>query len=435
MNNRPARGRQELASNAYRMRAAEVRSGRELGLSGGAATALAYPLLALFTGVSGELWPRHASEILLVVALLTFLSALREWVARALQKCEETALRRIYLVGAGVVLLQAAVWAAYASAILFFYARTWTGLMATLVTAGLVAGSTASLTPNYPLMQIYIAVVNYPIAAVLLSHSSRPELTCAATVITYALFMTAIGKRNALRYQRLSAALEDLEAARSHSELLAAELRQLAAVQQSAVEAERLHLAREVHDDLGQLVTAQKICLARLERHVEDRPGAAERVQELNELTDSTLHSVRRIASSLRPPLLDELGLVPAIDRFLTETCQRAGIQFFLKVSGEIPSLNREQSLTAFRVCQEAVTNVLRHARADRLTVELADGSNQIQLRIEDNGVGMESGSEGSALGLRGLRERLHLIGGELELTSRPGDGMLLQATIPLSAR
>ena len=413
------------------MQSPDRRSRRELGLSGGIPTAIAYAALALCTGLAGELWPRHAVGVVGVVLLMLFTSVVREMVGRKLVRCSDEQLATYHTRYSAMVLVQALLWSGFASAIVFVYGKTWTGLVAILVTGGILAGATASLTPNYFLMRVYIALINLPVALAMVSHGTRGEVAVALTLVLYSYFMLRIGARNSSRYHRLVSALGQLAKARSNSEQLAADLRHLAAAQQNAVERERLHLAREVHDDFGQLLTALKISLARLEKHIPQEEGL-NRLSEINSLVDTTMAAARRISSSLRPPLLDELGLAPAIDRFLSESCQRAELDYRMDLASPLPILTPDQSLAAFRVCQEAVTNILRHSKARTVTVELAVCENYLSVRVSDDGVGMPPERSDSSSGLMGLKERLHLLGGELQVTSQVGTGTQISAFFPL---
>lgn len=409
----------------------DLRTGRELGASGGAPTAVAYPVLSLCTGLAGNLWPDQAGPLLLVVGALVVVGIVRELAGSRLRAAPDDRVEWWGQRYSALVLLQATIWSTFTSGVVWIYGVDWTGLMALLTTAGVVAGSTSSLTPSFRLMRVYVIVLILPLAVALAHRPSRPQLTVAATLVTYCYFMIKVGRRNTDRYLSLSQTLVELEDSRRESEELAEELRRLSAAQQQAVERERLHLSREVHDDLGQLLTGLKISLARMEKTLENAAGL-ERLQECNDLVDATLGSVRRISSSLRPPLLDELGLFPAIDRFLNENLGRAQIGYQLKVAPGMQTLTSEQNLAAFRVCQEAVTNVVRHSQASTVTIEFSVVNAFLCLRIQDNGVGVNPQKVGSSLGLLGLRERLHLLGGEARLSSLPGSGTLLDAKFPL---
>ncbi|MBS2037051.1 sensor histidine kinase [bacterium] len=419
----------------------KVESLRELGRSGGVPAALAYPILTFCTGTAGRLWVEHPRILGGTIAALCLCGALREGLGGQLLRMQRERLLGLQRAYVSMVLLQAVVWSTFAALVVHLYPSSWTSLMAIMVTGGLVAGATASLNPYLNLMRAYIGVANLPVILTLLASRSQSEAMVAATLITFCAFMMAVGARNAVRYHRLAQALNDLEEARKESDHhrtswqnLAEDLRSLAAAQGKAVEKERLHLAREIHDDLGQLLTGLKLSLARLSRYL-DSEKAGEVLLESNQLVDTTLSSVRRISSSLRPPLLDELGLQPALDHFISEQCRRAQLDHQLKFATDLPALSPEQNLTAFRVCQEAVTNVIRHARATRVRVEVQALKAEVHISVSDDGVGMRSEQRRGSLGLVGLRERLHLLGGQIRLDSQPGQGTTLKASFPIEVQ
>lgn len=404
--------------------AAEGQAERRLASSGGLPIAVAYPILTLCTGLAGDLWQNHQVLLGSVIAALVTLGGIREWLGGRLRNCPLAQVKLWRFRYAVSVLAQAVVWSAFSAGTVYFYGKTWTGLMACLVTAGITAGSTASLTPSFALMRVYIPVIILPTALGLIYHEQTSEAIVGVTFLIYCLFMLSVGRRNHLR-------LLELQAARDESERQALQLRQLSAQQLRAVETERLHLAREVHDDLGQLLTALKINLARLEKVTDGT--ALDRVLETNGLVDQVMGAVRRIAGSLRPPLLDELGLPAALDRFLSENCQRSNLKYQLEVARSLPQLNSEQSLAAFRICQEAFTNVLRHSGASLVEVALSCCESEVKITVSDDGCGMddEKRRDGS-LGILGLQERILLLGGHLKIDPRPDGGTRLEACFPV---
>jgi len=213
-----------------------------------------------------------------------------------------------------------------------------------------------------------------------------------------------------------------------------AQLRRLTARQQAALEDERRHISREIHDELGQLLTALKIELGWLENRLEEGP-LLDRTAAMSALVDTTMGTVRRIASRLRPPLLDELGPGPALDWLMQDACSRAGLQYTLHTSLAGRSLSEEQSLAVFRVCQEALTNVTRHAKASKVDVNLRVVGDQLKLSIGDDGIGISVDQVTTSLGLLGLQERITLLNGSVTIQGTPGEGTRVEATIPLGPR
>ncbi|MBT9588095.1 sensor histidine kinase [bacterium] len=401
---------------------------------------LAYPVLVLCTGLAGDVWARHWVLVILAALLLSFLGAFRNRVGTQMSSARTSRLPTLRRAYSALVLSQGLVWSAFTTSIVAAYGRSWTGLAAILFSVGIVAGSTASLTPSFAIMRAYIAVTILPTAIGLVGRGTPADLALGATLLTYFYFMCEVGRRNADRHKNLSQTLLRLEDAQDEADQhrqrwqdLAEQLRHLSARQLEAVEKERLHVAREVHDDLGQLLTALKISLARTEKLVVE-DSLQTRLREMNELVDATMASVRRISGSLRPPLLDELGLVPALDRFLSESLQRAKLDYRLTVSEPMPNLSKDQSLAAFRICQEAITNVLRHSQARSVAVRIAARSGDFCIEVSDDGVGASIDPLKPALGLLGLRERVHLLGGKLTVISAPGQGTQLMARFPIQA-
>jgi PAS domain S-box-containing protein len=224
-------------------------------------------------------------------------------------------------------------------------------------------------------------------------------------------------------------AAEELERSR-------AELRALAARLQATREEERTRIAREIHDELGQALTALKLDLAWLENQMPRNSGAF-RVGEapITARIDETMEIVRRIASELRPSVLDQLGLDAAIEWLVQEATRRTGIAVTLKAE-EFPQLPDHVASHAFRIIQEALTNVTRHSKATRVTVSVHNAGGAIILAVEDNGVGFvpQSLSGLRSLGLVGMRERAVACGGNVIVRGKPGEGTAIVVTIPVAA-
>lgn len=239
-----------------------------------------------------------------------------------------------------------------------------------------------------------------------------------------------------LKEQR-EAALRQAEASRSDLEETYRGLRQLTQRLESAKEEERRHISRELHDELGQNLTASKLHLQMLRRDAAD-PTSAARLGESVAMMDAMIGQVRRIALSLRPPLLDELGLAAALEQFLYGLSERTGTPIEFDCRDPVGEILPETCTAVFRVVQEAVNNALRHAGASRLRVELGreeDGT--LRVGITDDGHGFDPEvvrarvDRGEHLGLRGMQERVTALGGRLEILSRPGDGCSITAWIP----
>jgi PAS domain S-box-containing protein len=212
------------------------------------------------------------------------------------------------------------------------------------------------------------------------------------------------------------------------------QLRDLTARLQLVREEERTHIAREVHDELGQALTGLKIDLAWLKPRVADRPALAERVQSIIVRIDGAMDTVRRIATDLRPSVLDDLGLVAAVEWQTQEFERSTGITALLEVQATYPELDDVCATTTFRILQETLTNVARHAQATRVKIALRVSSAQLVLEVRDNGRGISESEMHSprSLGLVGSRERAIACGGELIIRGIRSHGTIVLLRIPL---
>lgn len=211
------------------------------------------------------------------------------------------------------------------------------------------------------------------------------------------------------------------------------QLRRLSGQLQQAQEEERQRLARELHDELGQVLTGVRIELAWLEKRLpEDQVCLISHLEQAQALAKSALATVRRVATALRPQILDDLGLQAAIDWLLQEICGRAGIEAQLEFRLS-QRLAPELSTTIYRACQEALTNIVRHSQARHASVRLYLEEEGMVCEVQDDGLGLQTPREGS-LGLVGIRERVQLHGGSLSLSVPPdGEGTLLVFRLPLN--
>lgn len=212
------------------------------------------------------------------------------------------------------------------------------------------------------------------------------------------------------------------------------QLRALSARIEAVRERDRTAIAREIHDELGQALTALKMDVAWVQRRLPNvEPQVADKLVEITRAADEIIGSIRRISAELRPGILDDLGLVAAIEWQADEFSQRSGIPCDLTCSiGEI-QLERELATGVFRVFQESLTNVVRHANATRIHVRLYLRHGNIVLEVGDDGIGVPELTPQSSLGLLGMRERARRLDGTCEV--RPGDngkGTLVVLSVPL---
>lgn len=211
--------------------------------------------------------------------------------------------------------------------------------------------------------------------------------------------------------------------------------RELAARGQKLLENERSRISMEIHDELGQNLTALNIGLAMLGRSA---PAEAERVREMRELTERTIGSVQRISHELRPPQLDELGLLAAMQYHARRFLGTAGIVYRFEQHGGSPDirLGSERATALFRVFQEALTNVLRHARASRVLIRVSADDDAVGLEISDDGIGIDEHAKRSqnSLGIMGMRERIRAHRGRLTVSGRAGLGTTVTVRLPVPA-
>jgi signal transduction histidine kinase len=212
-------------------------------------------------------------------------------------------------------------------------------------------------------------------------------------------------------------------------------LRRLAAHLISVREEERAHIAREIHDELGQVLTGLKMEVTWLAKRLKDKP-LIEKTDSMCALIDSSVQTVRKIATGLRPEMLDDMGLIAAVAWQAKEFQKRTGIRCRAKLPAEV-KFDIDISTTMFRIFQEILTNVARHSRATRVDIELTLGAEQIGLEVSDNGVGIQDNElhARKSLGLLGMQERALLFGGDVRINGSPGHGTRVSVTIPLSRK
>jgi PAS domain S-box-containing protein len=212
------------------------------------------------------------------------------------------------------------------------------------------------------------------------------------------------------------------------------ELRALAARLQRAREEERTSIAREIHDELGQALTGIKLDIAWMKRRLPREDDLTAQCQSMIERIDATLTTVRRIATELRPSVLDQLGLEAAIEWQGQEFSLRTGMLVDFEIAVGDKTIPEHMASSAFRILQESLTNVARHARASRVVIRLTVTDEVLTLEIADDGVGIEPRRlDGTAsLGLVGMRERALACGGELCITGTPMLGTTVALRIPL---
>jgi len=220
------------------------------------------------------------------------------------------------------------------------------------------------------------------------------------------------------------------------------QLRALTARLQAAREEERIQIAREVHDDLGELLTGFKLGLAWIGDQITNVPAFSnhqevmERIAALGLLADSTTKRVRKLCTELRPAVLDDLGLVAAFEWHISEFQKHTNIRCKTTVKEKTLTMGAEQATAIFRIFQEILTNIARHSQASKVRVLLQTDETKFMLEVRDNGRGIqpEQMAGTGSLGLLGMRERALGVGGKLDIQGQKGRGTTVTLTIPAQA-
>lgn len=214
------------------------------------------------------------------------------------------------------------------------------------------------------------------------------------------------------------------------------QLRSLSSHLQTVREEERRQLAREIHDELGQTLTALKMNLSSLSREMpKGKKSLIQKAASMSNVVDKSIQTVRRISTQLRPELLDILGLPAAIECQAEEFQSHTGIICNVQLDGRQETVDWDRSLAIFRIVQEALTNVARHANATKVDVRMEMDNTLLRLRIIDNGKGIveEDISSPTAIGLIGMRERVFPWGGKVRITGQEGKGTTVRVSVPLN--
>jgi signal transduction histidine kinase len=255
------------------------------------------------------------------------------------------------------------------------------------------------------------------------------------TCLSFHLSLNPLRLNNTRAVCLIASDLSEMKRAEQALRASSEQFRNLAAHLLSVREEERTRISREVHDELGQSLTAVKMDLAWLAGRLPQRNGEMlKRIRATGQLADSIIQSIRRISTELRPPVLD-LGLAAAVEWQVQEFQARSGVQCKARLLiREVVTSN--VSTAMFRIFQETLTNVGRHAKATRVEVVLQKQQDRLVLLIHDNGRGFDlvDTSLSKSLGLLGMRERAAVLGGQVDISSTPGKGTTVAAWIPLSS-
>ena len=241
-------------------------------------------------------------------------------------------------------------------------------------------------------------------------------------------------------FDEMAAALEQRQAERQRTEMeltRSQELfRSLSTHLQEVREEERTRIARKIHDDLGQAMTALKIDLSWLDKKLANEQDLiGEKLQSMVTLVNETVETVQNVSEDLRPGILDDFGLPAALEWQAEEFQKRTGMECRTSVPAGEFDLNKEKSTNLYRIVQESLTNVIRHANATKVEINLHEEDGKLVLEVVDNGKGITKAaiSDSKSFGLIGIKERVHSLGGEVDIAGAPNEGTRLMVRIPIS--
>jgi signal transduction histidine kinase len=260
------------------------------------------------------------------------------------------------------------------------------------------------------------------------------QLMTAFTVALLLVVLVLARREFHHREERRLLAVEQQQKLEALVDERTAELSELSNHLQSVREEERSKLARDIHDELGGILVSAKMDVESVHRQLGARdPVAAERLARAMAMLDSGVDVKRRIIEELRPTLLDNLGLPVALDWLVTEGCKRAGLDCNLELPEDV-ALSPDRAIAIYRIVQEALTNVIRYAKAKRVSVELLRDGDSMTLVVSDDGVGIAEAASRNRLshGISGMRQRARALGGEFSIRGRPGAGTVIEVTVPL---
>jgi signal transduction histidine kinase len=258
--------------------------------------------------------------------------------------------------------------------------------------------------------------------------SDQHKLLWGSLLLGLVVAVTAVIRLRVL--ERQSEAERDVSAAAER------QMRELSQQLVATQEEERKKLSRELHDHVGQMLTALRMELGRIDRlRGPADTQLAGAVSEGRQLVDNMVRTVRDLALGLRPSMLDDFGLQPALEWHVRDLGRRYGVPIELVVTGDFEDLPEQHRTCVYRAVQEALTNCVRHSQATRITVAMSDHPDGLNLSVTDDGVGFDPGRRAGGLGLRGLEERVRELHGTMSIRSAKGAGTTIMIRLPLASR
>jgi signal transduction histidine kinase len=292
------------------------------------------------------------------------------------------------------------------------------------------------LPPRLALLGVLIAVLGSAAIAERLATQPPAEIAVVVLALLTVGLLIALGRRlaaDALRREGARATSErhtrDLE---TQIETRTRELSALSTHLQELSEKEKSELARNLHDELGGLLTAAKMDLSWLQSRVPE-PGLQERLAQLGAVLDEAMDLKRRVVEDLRPSLLDHFGLPTALRAYVDSASAKAGLHADVAVPEDGGSIPKSTAIAVFRIVQEGLTNIIRHAGARSVTLRLALEGDACRLTLRDDGRGFDAADPNFrwSHGITGMRQRVRALGGQFEIESAPGAGTTLRVSVP----
>ncbi|MFO1304011.1 MAG: CHASE3 domain-containing protein [Burkholderiales bacterium] len=256
------------------------------------------------------------------------------------------------------------------------------------------------------------------------------------TAFTVALLLVVwfLARRDAQqREERRRMALEDKRRLESEVEDRTAELSELSSYLQRVREDEKSKLARDIHDELGGILVSAKMDIAWVDERMKKNSEVSAKLERALQALDEGVQIKRRIIEELRPTLLDNLGLAAALDWQVHEICDRAGIACTIATPSDDSNIPPQVSIALYRILQEALTNIVKYARASNVNVDLGLTADTITLLIEDDGIGIPDDAQNNLLshGIAGMRQRVRALHGEFSIARRPEGGTMIEVNVP----
>jgi signal transduction histidine kinase len=262
-------------------------------------------------------------------------------------------------------------------------------------------------------------------------------VTMTAFTVALLLVVWVLARREiSLREEQRRRSAQEQSRLESVVSARTAELSELSNYLQVVREEEKSHLAREIHDELGGVLVGAKMDVAWAIERLRGKDSAiAAKLERALKMLDEGVDLKRRVIEDLRPTLLDNLGLAAAVDWQVRQTCERAGLKCSLNLSELEPDFPSEVSIVLYRIVQEALTNVVKYAKAKNVNVELLRTDSGVSVIFEDDGIGLPLGAETNALshGISGMRQRIRALKGEFRIHGRPGIGTTIEVHVPLT--